>query len=344
MRAVYYDQFGKRPELRQVPIPKISTHAVLLKVAAAGICRSDWHGWQGHDSDIQLPHVPGHEFSGVIQEVGSEVHRWKVGQRVTTPFVQACGSCAYCNQGDHQVCLNQAQAGFTHWGAFAEYVEVRFADVNLVAVPNWMSMEVAASLGCRFGTAYRAVIMQGRLKVDQSLVVFGCGGVGLSVIRIASKIGARVVAVDVNEDALALAKQCGADRTFLRHEEKVLQAYAREFGGLDLSIDAIGEAGLVHFSLSLLRRRGRHIQVGLFSPQVQWQFNPSRLVAHELELLGSHGLQAHKYGEMLDFIADHDLALDLLINEGCNLEQSIEKLVNMGTDKHRGIDVITHFN
>ncbi|NDD64081.1 MAG: hypothetical protein EBZ36_08910, partial [Acidobacteria bacterium] len=147
MKAVLYEQFGVRPELCQVPDPVPAADGVVLQVMASGICRSDWHGWVGHDPDIHVPHVPGHELAGIVVAKGSEVRRWQIGDRVTVPFVCGCGACQECCRGDQQVCREQFQPGFTHWGSFAEYVAIYRADLNLVRLPEGLDFEVAASLG-----------------------------------------------------------------------------------------------------------------------------------------------------------------------------------------------------
>ncbi|NUL34408.1 alcohol dehydrogenase catalytic domain-containing protein, partial [Streptomyces lunaelactis] len=184
MRAVVFEEFGKPLEVREVPDPVAAHDGAVVRVEATGLCRSDWHGWMGHDSGITLPHVPGHELSGVIESVGGDVANWRPGDRVTVPFICACGRCAACARGAQQVCERQEQPGFTHWGSFAEYVPVHHADANLVALPETMSFATAASLGCRFATAFRAVVGQGRVRPGEWVAVHGCGGVGLSAVMI----------------------------------------------------------------------------------------------------------------------------------------------------------------
>ncbi|MFE2618539.1 alcohol dehydrogenase catalytic domain-containing protein, partial [Micromonospora chalcea] len=210
MRAVVFERFGVRPEVREVDDPAPAPDGVVVRVGATGLCRSDWHGWQGHDPDIRLPHVPGHEFAGVVVAVGADVRGWRPGDRVTAPFVCACGRCPSCLAGDQQVCERQTQPGFTGWGSFAELVAVRHADVNLVRLPDELDETAAAALGCRFATAFRAVIAQGRVAAGEWVAVHGCGGVGLSAVMIAAASGARVVAVDVSPGALELARRSGA--------------------------------------------------------------------------------------------------------------------------------------
>src|SRR4051794_4595905 len=210
MRAVVFSAFGARPELSQVPDPRCPSDGVVVSVEATGLCRSDWHGWMGHDAGIELPHVPGHELAGTVVETGPRVARWKVGDRVTTPFVLACGRCRACARGDGQVCEDQLQPGFTQWGSFAELVALPRADVNLVRVPDQVSTEVAAGLGCRFATAYRAVAHVARVQPGETVVVHGCGGVGLSAVMVAVALGARVLALDPDSTSLALAHELGA--------------------------------------------------------------------------------------------------------------------------------------
>src|SRR5262245_39937678 len=147
MKAVYYDEFAKPPRVQQVADPAPKPGGVVVEVEATGLCRSDWHGWMGHDPDIVLPHVPGHELAGVISAIGAEVTGWKVGDRVTVPFVCGCGRCPECASGNPQVCPNQFQPGFTAWGSFAEYVAIDYADTNLVALPAWLDSATAACLG-----------------------------------------------------------------------------------------------------------------------------------------------------------------------------------------------------
>ena len=168
-----------------------------MEVHATGVCRSDWHAWQGHDP-VPLPQVPGHEFAGVIVAVGSRVTRHVVGERVTAPFVCGCGRCSYCLEGDAQVCPDQSQPGFTRPGSFAELVTVPAADLNVVVLPDELDFVSAAALGCRFATSYRALTAHARVRPGDWVAVHGCGGAGLSAVMIAAALGARVVAVDLS--------------------------------------------------------------------------------------------------------------------------------------------------
>jgi alcohol dehydrogenase len=346
MKAVLYEGFRETPRLANVPDPTPEPDGVVLKVVATGVCRSDWHGWMGHDPDIVLPHVPGHELAGTVEAVGSNVTRWKPGDRVTVPFVCGCGDCPECHAGHQQVCRNQHQPGFTHWGSFAEYVGIHRADLNLVALPETMDFATAASLGCRFATSFRAVVDQARTSAGQWVAVHGSGGVGLSAIMIANALGANVVAVDISDEKLDLATRLGAVAVVNANKVADVPEAIIEItrGGAHVSIDALGHPTTCFNSIACLRRRGRHVQVGLTLGDQSTPAVPmARIIGRELEIYGSHGMQAHRYDAMLDMILSGKLEPQRLIGERISLERSIAALTNMDSFASTGVTVITTF-
>jgi alcohol dehydrogenase len=331
MRAVLFTDFGAPPAVRDVPDPDCPPDGAIIRVEATGLCRSDWHGWRGHDPDIALPHVPGHEFAGTIEAVGDDVARWTVGERVTVPFVCACGVCGPCLAGDQQVCDNQFQPGFTAWGSFAELVAIGRADVNLVRLPEDLDFVTAASLGCRFATAYRAVISHGRVREGEWVAVHGCGGLGLSAVMIALAAGARVVAVDVSQPALAAATALGAE-VAVDGSDGGVAAHIRDAtgGGAHLSIDGLGSSATCLDSIACLRKRGRHVQVGLMVGGAARPPIPMDLViARELEILGSHGMAAHDYSALLARVTDGSLQPGRLVGRTIGLDRAPAALVAM---------------
>ena len=343
MRALVFEQFGGPLEVCEVPDPSPPVGGVVVRVGATGVCRSDWHGWQGHDPDIVLPHVPGHELAGTVEALGAGVRRICVGDRVTVPFVCACGSCAQCAAGDQQVCARQTQPGFTHWGSFAELVALQAADVNLVALPDAVPFATAAALGCRYATAFRAVVQRGRVRPGEWVAVHGCGGVGLSAVQVAVAAGAQVVAVDVSPGALELARSFGAAHTVHgRDLDTAAAVVALTAGGAHLSLDALGSAATCVASVACLRPRGRHLQVGLLPPSQGRPLVPmERVVALELELLGSHGMAAHAYPELLALVASGRLRPELLVTRELALADAPQALAELGREP--GIAVVTAF-
>jgi alcohol dehydrogenase len=343
VRAVLFTEFGGPIGIREVPDPVATADGAVIRVEATGLCRSDWHGWMGHDPDIRLPHVPGHEFAGVVESIGSDVRAWSPGDRVTVPFVCACGRCPRCLAGDQQVCDAQFQPGFTGWGSFAELVAIERADVNVVRLPDEMEFATAASLGCRFATSYRAVMTQGRVRPGEWVAVHGCGGVGLSAVMIAVAAGARVVAIDVSRAALHAASALGAEITVDAGTADVVGAiHAATDGGAHLSVDALGSVETCLSSVAGLRKRGRHVQVGLLLGDAAHPPIPMDLVlARELEILGSHGMAAHEYPEMLARVADGRLRPDRLVGRTIPLDAAPGALAAMsGPATGAGMTVI----
>ncbi len=346
MKAVIYDKFGERPEISAVADPAASNDGVVLRVESCGICRSDWYGWMGNDADIVLPHVPGHELAGVVEETGSGVRNWKKGDRVTVPFVGGCGKCEQCASGNQQVCDRQFQPGFTAWGGFAEYVALDYADENLVRLPDSMDFVTASSLGCRFVTSFRAVVDQAQVKENEWVAVFGCGGVGLSAIMIAKAFGAKTVAVDISDEKLETARSLGADAVLNSSSYLAVFEAVKEMthGGAHVSIDALGNMRVVSDAIRALRKRGRHVQIGLFEKgNTEVPVPMNLMIANELEIKGSHGMQAHRYPEMLSMIEDGRLKPELLIGKKVSLEDSVDELVRMDEFPGTGVTVIDRF-
>jgi D-arabinose 1-dehydrogenase-like Zn-dependent alcohol dehydrogenase len=334
MRAVVYDEYGATPVVTDVPEPVCPDDGVLVRVGATGVCRSDWHAWIGHDP-VPLPMVPGHEYAGTIAVVGSAVTRWQVGDRVTVPFACGCGRCAQCATGDTHVCPYQTQPGFTGWGSFAELVAVHAADTNVVALPDALGFLEAAALGCRFATAYRAVVASARIEAGEWLAVHGCGGVGLSAVMIGVARGAHVVAVDVAAPALAAAGELGAttiDATGLDARAVAGEVHRMTGLGAHASVDALGSVATMQSSVLGLRPRGRHVQVGLMLADSAVPPVPmGRVVSLELEIIGAHGMPARDYDEMLALVVSGVLPVERLVGRTIPLEDAPAALMAMSS-------------
>ena len=339
MNSIYFTQFKGPLSVIDIPIPVVTDNGVVIKVEATGLCRSDWHAWMGHDSDIVLPHVPGHEFAGIISAIGNAVTKFKVGDRATVPFVCGCGKCRYCLRGDAQVCPTQTQPGFTGFGSFAEYVAIDNADFNLITIPNEVSFATAAALGCRFATAYRGLIKRAHLKSGEKVAIYGCGGVGLSAIMIAKAQGATVYAIDINDGALEVAAALGAQTINSKEIDPV--AFLQNLGGVDVAVDALGSQATANASVLSLSRRGRHLQLGLLLTDSGLTAMPmARAIAWELDLLGSHGMAARDYPEMLALVASGVLNPSLLVKREVGLAEGAIALAELNNQAMGGITII----
>ncbi|PHN04683.1 zinc-dependent alcohol dehydrogenase family protein [Flavilitoribacter nigricans] len=346
MKALFFEAFQAPVRVTELPDPEPTADGVVIQVAAAGLCRSDWHGWMGHDSDVHLPHVPGHEFAGTIAALGKNVKNWQIGDRVTLPFSMGCGSCPQCRTGNQQICDDYYQPGFTGMGCFAEYVAVPYAEQNLVRLPDKLGFNAAAVLGCRFITAYRGIAVQGRLQGGDWVAVHACGGVGLSAIQIAKALGGRVVAVDIATDKLELAKKLGADRVLNASEIDQIPEAIREItgGGAQVSVDALGSTVTCINSIACLAKRGRHIQIGLMTGTHRTPAVPmGPVIAKELEIIGSHGMQAHAYPGMLQLITSGRINPKALLGQSISLEEAAAALMKMDDHDALGVTVIDRF-
>ncbi len=345
MRAVRFDAFGAAPYLASIASPEPVPGGAVIRVEATGLCRSDWHGWQGHDPDISsLPHTPGHEFAGVVSAVGAGVRRVRVGDRVVMPFVCGCGTCDWCRSGNAQVCPSQWQPGFNGPGSFAEEVAVPNADFNAVLLPDEIPSEVAASLGCRFATAYRGVADVAAARPGETVAVFGCGGVGLAAVMVAASRGARVIAVDVRPGALELARASGAAATVdATLGDASVAVRALEPAGVDVSVDALGSAATAGAAVRSLRIQGRHLQLGLLPPaQVgdRATVPMHTVIGRELRVLGSHGMGAGDYPRLLADIASGLLDPGRLITRRISLDEAPAALAAMSEGTEPGVTVI----
>jgi alcohol dehydrogenase len=269
-----------------------------------------------------------------------------LGRAVTAPFVFACGACPVCDAGAGQVCPNQRQPGFTDPGSFAELVVVHAAKTNLVALPGGLDPAMAAGLGCRVATAYRAVAARANVLGGESVVVIGAGGVGLAAVAVARTRGARVGAVDVSAASLDRALDQGADEVVDASigPDKVMAAVTHwSGGGADVSIDALGSPEACRTGILSLARRGRHVQVGLLPPAAGRADIPmERVIGWELDVLGSHGMAAADYPALLDDVASRRLDLRGLLAPGepLGLEDAGAALVAMASTPSRGIVLV----
>ncbi|MGO4299508.1 zinc-dependent alcohol dehydrogenase family protein [Leifsonia sp. RAF41] len=339
MKALYYERFGGPVEVAELPDPTVPAGGAIVRVEASGLCRSDWDAWVGHDETVPLPHVPGHEFAGVVEAVGPGVTRWRAGDRVTAPFVNGCGECEWCRAGAAQVCPQQTQPGFTHWGSHAELVAVRAADTNLVRIPDGLEADAAAALGCRFATAFRAVTARARIQPGEWLAVYGAGGVGLSAVMIGVALGARVVAVDRSPAALELAIRLGAEQIVQATGDAPQRIHDVTGGGAHATIDAVGSAETASAGIRSLRRRGRHVQVGLLAAAVP-DLPLDRVIGWELDVLGSHGMAAADYPGMLDLVAGGRLRPQDLVGRSVGFAEAARLLQTADTAPPTGIAVL----
>jgi D-arabinose 1-dehydrogenase-like Zn-dependent alcohol dehydrogenase len=345
MRALVMEAVGKPMEVKEMPKPGLRPDGAIVRVEGSGICRSDWHLWQGDWSWIgfaqRLPAVLGHEFAGVVEEVGPEVKKLKKGDRVVVPLSQACGLCEDCRNGHSNLC-SKSMTG----GGYAQYARLNRADINAVPLPESVGFAEAASMGCRYVTAFHGIMDQGKVKADESVVVYGCGGVGLSAIQIASALGARVIAVDLDDRKLELAKKVGAaDVVNGKKTDPVKAVIELTHGGANVSVDALGIAATCRNAVLSLGKRGRHVQIGLTTQGEKGEvaLPVDQIVFKEIQFTGSLAMQSFRYPAMLSMVERGRLAPRDLITETIPLEKAFGVIEKMSNFENVGISVINQF-
>ncbi|MEQ9693738.1 zinc-dependent alcohol dehydrogenase family protein [Shimia sp. SDUM112013] len=344
MKAAVLTSYDTPLSVEEVPAPECPQDGVVVAVRACGVCRSDHHAWKGADPDVVLPHVMGHEFAGEVIEVGPECRGFKVGDRVTAPFILGCGHCPDCRAGEATICNSQQVIGFTFWGAFAEAVAIPHADFNLVALPEPLSFEEAAGMGCRVTTAWRALTDRAALRPGEWVVVHGAGGVGLSAVMIAAALGARVLAVDISDAALVQARAMGANATLNASGLDHVGDAVRDItgGGAHVSVDALGITATFGNSLRSLRKLGRHVQVGMpVGTHAMVDLPLLDLVyGRQLTVLGMRGLGATGFPALFDMISAGRLDLSTLVTRTIPLSQAGAALREMDGAQPAGVTVI----
>ncbi|NKX46380.1 zinc-dependent alcohol dehydrogenase family protein [Roseicyclus persicicus] len=345
MRAARLTGWRAPLEIADLPDPACPPDGVVVQVLACGICRSDWHAWTGADPDVQLPHVPGHEFCGVVLEAGPEVTRWRRGDRVIAPFILACGRCPDCQQGNQTICATQVVPGFTVDGAFAEAIAVPRADVNLARLPDGMDPALAAALGCRVTTAWHALTGRAALKPGEWLGIWGAGGVGLAALMLGRAMGARVAVADVVPEKLALAQALGAEVAIDARGEDPAQAMkAATGGGAHVAVEALGFPVTAEAALRSLRKLGRMVQVGMPAGDHARVALPWDVVySGQLAIYGTRGMPAHRYPALLDFLTATRLDLTPMIARRVALSDASAELALFDGPAPPGVAVISDF-
>ncbi|WP_432508063.1 zinc-dependent alcohol dehydrogenase family protein [Halorubrum ezzemoulense] len=356
MRAAILRDHGEPLAVRKLPDPEPQPDGAVVRVEACGVCRSDWHAWAGHgewaDDRVPRGQVLGHEPAGEVVAVGDEVDRFRPGDRVVVPFSLGDGTCPHCRRGAGNVCEDGRALGFEAAapGAFAERVAVPAADYNLVGRPAWLGATAAAALGCRYMTAYHALAERANVSCGDAVAVHGCGGVGLSAVQIAAALGARVIAVDIDDAALSLARELGADESVSPGslpEESSVPEQIRDLtdGGADISLDALGIAETCRNSVRSLRPRGTHVQVGLTTDAERGEVSlpTDWMTRWEISFLGSRGMPPTSYPDLFALIESTGIDPGALVARELSLPEVSGRLAAMDEYEVAGVEVVTEF-
>ncbi|WP_336034482.1 zinc-dependent alcohol dehydrogenase family protein [Halobacterium yunchengense] len=353
MRAAVLEAHGEPLAIEDVERPSADPTGVVVETEACGICRSDWHAWRGDwewfGAKSPVGQILGHEPAGTVVEVGEDVDTLDEGDRVAVPFTLGDGTCPHCRQGRGNVCENAIPLGFTPLaeGAFAEEFAVPYADHNAVPLPDGVDATEMASLGCRFTTAFHGVAHRATLSPGDWVAVHGCGGVGLSAVHVADALGGRVVAVDLDEAALARASDLGAEATIDAGsvEDVPKEVKAVTDGGADVAVDALGIAETCRNSVLSLGTRGQHVQIGLTTSDERGEVSlpTDRMVLEEIEFYGSYGMAPSDYHELFSMVEAGKLDPGRVVSETVDLAGVSDQLAAMTDYETTGIPVVDSF-
>jgi alcohol dehydrogenase len=352
MRAAVLESYGEPLAVREVAEPSLTDAGVVVAVDACGVCRSDWHAWQGHgewaDDQVAEGQILGHEPAGHVVRVGDDVERFAPGDRVAVPFNLGDGTCHRCLAGHGNRCVDGTALGFSEEapGAFAERVHVPHADYNLLALPEAVDPVDVAALGCRFMTAYHALAHRVAPEPGSWVAVHGCGGVGLSALSVAAAAGHRTVAVDVREAALSLASDVGATVTVDAAAEAVVDRIRDVTGeGAHVSVDALGRAETCRNSVRCVRPGGTHIQVGLTTDAERGEIAlpTDWMTRWEVSFVGSRGMPPTRYDELFGLVESGAVSPETLVTREVSLDDVSDRLAAMTSYETVGVEVVTEF-
>ena len=350
MKAAVMTELRRPLEVMDLPDPAPGPDDALIRVEACGICRSDWHLWQGDWTWMgvqpQLPLVMGHELAGVVEAVGASVRGYRAGDRITVPFHMACGRCEYCQTGRSNICLAHGVIGTHFNGGYGHLAVVPAADANLVRLPDGVDPLTAAALGCRYMTSYHALVDRAKLQPGEWVAVFGVGGVGLSAVQIAAALGAQAIAVDISEEKLRMAKAEGAAAVIdARGKNPVEQIRDITKGGVDVAVDAVGASETALPAVQSVRKGGRHLQIGLTGAKDRGDFSlpVDVMLLQEISFIPSLGCPTTSYRGLLALVASGKLNPKRLVTRCLPVEQASQVLDSMTHYGTAGFNVISQW-
>lgn len=321
MKAAVFHGPKQPLKIEEVETPKIESHEILVKIAACGVCNTDMHYIDhGVPTFKKPPLILGHEPSGIVEEAGAGVKNFKVGDRVLIPPVFSCGYCANCRLGRENICFNMIMLGNHIDGAFAEYTKVPAKDCQ--HLPEELPLEESSIIADAISTPYHAVKNRAQVRPGDSVVVFGCGGVGINVVQVASAAGASVIAVDIVDNKLDMAKKLGAQHT-INSSDKEDKALLKEIrtltgGGADIAIEAIGNPKTIELASAAVKAGGLHCQVGYTRHSVP--MNAGRLMFREIEIKGSLGCRPVDYPKIIEMVKTGKIQLEPVVTHKFKLE------------------------
>ncbi len=334
MRTLEITELGRPLQTIEVPSPAPGPGEVVVSIKAAGICRSDVHYRSGIRPVPLLPLVPGHEVAGVVEEVGEGVETLTRGHRVCLHYLVTCGACDPCRHGAEQFCDTGAMIGLDRDGGYAEQIAVPAR--NAFVVPDEIPLEQAAIMMCSTATSLHA-LRRSRLRLGETVAVFGSGGLGQSAIVLAQLLGAaEVYAVDINPVKLEAAARRGAIPVDAARHDPIEEIRRMNGDGVDVAVELVGSPEVMRQAVAALDVGGRAVAVGI--ARGGFEIDPTAdLVHREAEVLGAADHLASEIGLLLEMARRGSLNLDGFVTRTVSLEadevnEAMDELEEYGDD------------
>ncbi len=338
MRAAVFYEPHKPLRIEDVPAPQIAPDDVLVRVAACGVCGTDLHYLHGVQTFKRPPIILGHEASGTVDVVGKKVTKFVKGDIVLIPPVLTCGECHNCRTGRENICENMLMVGNSVDGAYAEYIRIPARDVQ--RLPKEIPLQEGCIISDTVSTPYHAVKNRAKVKLGDTVAVFGCGGVGLNTVQIAAAAGAIAIAVDLNDKKLRLARELGAMETINVEEGDPVKRIRdiTEGGMVDVAFEAIGNPKVMEQALRSVRWGGKVVVVGYSAEN--WSLSVSRVMFRELTILGSLGCRPTDYPKLIEMVRTGKIKITPLIDRKLPLEKINEAFTMLEQGKVIGRVII----
>lgn len=301
MKAAVFHAAHQPLSLEEVATPIPGAGELLIAVAGCGVCHTDLHYIDhGTPTFKQPPIILGHEVAGTVAGKGAGVTAFAEGDRVLVPAVLSCGYCTLCRSGRENICENSRMLGNHIDGGFAEYLVVPAKDVY--SLPDEIPLVEGAIIADAVTTPFHAVVRRGKVTPGDWVVIVGCGGVGLSLVQVAVAVGARVIAVDINDRKLDTASRFGAVAKFNPSGGKKIDKEIRALtgGGVDVAFEVVGKAATQEAALNCLRTGGKLVLVG-YSPD-PLPLNAGRVMFREIDVIGSLGCRPVDYPRAIELV------------------------------------------
>jgi 6-hydroxycyclohex-1-ene-1-carbonyl-CoA dehydrogenase len=320
MKAAVFHGPNKPLEIEQVDRPAPGSGDILVKVAACGVCHTDLHYIDhGVPTFKKPPLILGHEPSGIVEETGEAVDNFKRGDRVLLPAVLTCGTCRFCRTGRENICQRMVMFGNNIDGAYAEYVVAPAKDA--FHLPEEIPLEEGAIIADAISTPFHAVKNRGNVRPGDTVVVYGCGGIGINIVQVAAATGATVIAVDVLEKKLEWAEKLGADEVINPGEVENVGKTVKKMtgGGADVAFEAIGNPATMQDAFNVLRKGGRLVVVGYTHKGVE--LSGAKIMYFEMEVVGSLGCRPVDYPRIIEMAKTGKIKVKELVTDKFPLEQ-----------------------